>query len=172
MTWQIDPREVRQMVRAATMRTGNAVYDEDLTQDAVVRAIEAFQRIGAVRHPRAFLNKIVRDTVHDHWRGRRTHRLNEDLAAVDKELASETPRFEENIDRERRSLQLREAILCLEPATRCLIELFYRDECSIEEIARRRNRSVSSIKMELARTRRELAQRFEKLANKPLKKSR
>ena len=68
---KIDPSEIRFMVRIATQRTGAVVHDEDLEQEAMLKAVEAFRRQAHVRHPRAFLMKIVRDAVRDHWRRRR-----------------------------------------------------------------------------------------------------
>ena len=70
----IDPCEIRLLVRIATQRTGRPLHDEDLEQDATLKAVEAFRKQFDVRYPRAFLRKIVGDTVRDHWRRRRRWR--------------------------------------------------------------------------------------------------
>ena len=61
--------DIRVMVRAATQKTGAPLHDDDLEQEASLRAVEAFRRRD-VKHPRAFLMKIIHDTVSDHWRRR------------------------------------------------------------------------------------------------------
>lgn len=165
----IDIREIRRIVRIATSRTGSAVFDEDLMQDAALRAIEAFRRAGDVRHPRAFLRKVVTDAVRDHWRGRRNV---ENLDSVAEERVAETPRFEDRIDFERRAQILRGALNCLNASRRRIVELFYLEERSAPEIAALLNRTPSAVKMELARARRQLAGALEIVADKDHKKSR
>ena len=43
----IDPHDVRQLIRLATTRTGNAIYDDDLAQEADILAdrVEGARRI-------------------------------------------------------------------------------------------------------------------------------
>src|SRR5580698_10095092 len=104
----LDPAEIRRLIRIATARTGAPIYDEDLAQEASLRALQAFQRVGQVTHPRAFLMKIVCDTVHDHWRRRRPA---EDIASIDERFIGVHPHFEDDLDRRRRSILLRAALL-------------------------------------------------------------
>ena len=77
----IDLFEVRAIVRNETKRTGVPLRDEDLEQDASLKAVEAFRREYEVRYPRAFLRKVVVDAVRDHWR--RRWRISEDLDGVE-----------------------------------------------------------------------------------------
>lgn len=149
----INPSQIRAIIRFITQRTGTPVNDEDLEQEAALKAVEAFRKARAVNHPRAFLMKIVRDTVRDHWRRRRWF---EDLESVDPRFISEQPAFEDSLDSARRHALLREALRLLQPARRTLVELFYEQGHSIPEIARRQGRSVSAVKMDLLRARREL----------------
>src|SRR5207247_6790590 len=141
----IDPSEIRFMVRLATRRTGAPLHDEDLEQDAMLKAVEAFRKQREIRHPRAFLMKIVRDAVRDHWRRRRCL---EYFDALDELRFAQLPRFEDELDRRRQSEMLRQALLSIDEDKRTTIELFYSEDCSIAEIARLQNKSVSSVKMQ------------------------
>ena len=148
-----DPCEIRSLVRLATQRTGRPCHDEDLEQDATLKAVEAFRKQFEVRYPRAFLRKIVCDTVRDHWRRRRPA---EDLNSV-VETRAESPRLEERLDAERRLDLLRRGLAQLDTAKRSMLDLYYVEERTVAEIAGLQKRSVSAVKMELFRARRLLA---------------
>src|SRR5262245_48115152 len=152
-----DPAEIRALIHVATKRTGTPVHDEDLEQDVVLHALEAFQRLRQVAYPRALLMKIVSDSVRDYWRRKRSL---EDLAAIDERFVSHVPPLESNLDQERRLDQLRRALDRLPAAKRRLLELFYIGDHSIPQIAAMQGRSISAVKMDLARSRRSLSRIF------------
>jgi RNA polymerase sigma-70 factor (ECF subfamily) len=149
-----NPSDIRTLVHVATKRTGTPVHDEDLEQEVALRALEAFQRLQDVAYPRALLMKIVHDTVRDHWRRKRPW---EELRDSDERLVSAVPAFEFSLDHERRLELLRVALDRLPETKRTLLELFYIKDHSIHEIAALQGRSMSAIKMDLARSRRSLA---------------
>src|SRR5262245_5306369 len=150
----IDPSEIRIMVRAATRRTGAPVHDEDLEQDAMLRALQACRRQSEIRHPRAFLMKVVRDVVRDHWRRRRSFHV----AAIDESHFAQLPCFEDELDRKRRHELLRRALQQIDREKRTVLDLFYGESRTIAEIARCTNKSTSAVKMQLLRARRSLAE--------------
>jgi RNA polymerase sigma factor (sigma-70 family) len=158
---KFDPAEIRTLIRLATSRTGTPLHDEDLEQDIALHALEAFQRLHEITHPRALLMKIVHDAVRDYWRRRRS---SEDLAAIDERFISHLPAFESDLDRDRRALLVRRGLQCLPDSKRALLELFYIHDHSIPKIAALQGRSVSAVKMELARARRSLAKIVRSLA--------
>jgi RNA polymerase sigma-70 factor, ECF subfamily len=151
----IDPCEIRLLVRIATQRTGKPLHDEDLEQDATLKAVEAFRKQFEVRHPHAFLRKIVCDAVRDYWRRRRPA---EDLNAIDEARFVESPHLEESLDRQRRLDQLRRGLAQLDAKKRTTLDLYYIEERSIAEIALLQKKSASAVKMELLRSRRLLAE--------------
>ncbi len=151
----IDLFEVRAIVRSETKRTGVPLRDEDLEQDATLKAVEAFRRDYEVRHPRAFLRKVVGDAVRDHWRRRR---VAEALDTVGEAKISVAPRFEEEMDGKRRVELLRRGLAELDAVKRATLEAFYVEECPVIEIARRQGKSVSAVKMELLRARKKLGE--------------
>jgi len=162
-TIKIDATEIRTLIRMVTQRTGAPVYDDDLTQDVTLKVMEACRRQCEIRHPRAFLMKIVRDAVHDYWRRRR---VVFDISTIDESRFAELPNFERDLDRRRQAELLHEALLQMESSKRTTVELFYSDEFSIAEISRIQGKSQSAIKTELMRTRRALAEKLRELANK------
>jgi RNA polymerase sigma factor (sigma-70 family) len=149
-----NPAEIRSLIHMATRRTGTPIHDEDLEQDVALHALEAFRRLDTVTHPRALLMKIVCDAVRDHWRRRKPA---EDLDDIDERFLSHLPAFESEIDRNRSLALLRRALARLPAPKRALLDLFYIQDHSIPEIAALQGRSVSAVKMELARSRRSLA---------------
>jgi len=157
-----NPSEIRTLIHVATKRTGTPVHDEDLEQEVALRALEAFRRLNKVTHPRALLMKIVRDTVRDHWRRKRS---SEELAGIDEKFIAHVPAFESNLDQQRRVELLRRALTRLPPAKRRLLELFYINDQSIPQIAALQNRSISAVKMELARSRQSLSRIIHSMLN-------
>ena len=159
----IDPCEIRLLVRIATQRTGCPLHDEDLEQDATLKAVEAFRKQFEIRYPRALLRKIVGDTVRDHWRRRRPV---EDLNVVDEKHFAEPAGLEEQLDLKRRVALLRDGLARLDASKRTILDLFYIEERKVSEIARLQKRSVSAVKMELLRARRLLAGILRNLAER------
>jgi len=155
------PSDIRALIHAATKRTGTPVHDEDLEQDVALHALEAFHRLHHVTHPRALLMKIVYDSVRDYWRRKRSV---EELSSLDERYLSHVPLLESNLDSERRIELLRRALDRLPASKRALLESFYGDELSIPEIASLQGRSVSAVKMELARSRQSLCKIFRSLS--------
>jgi RNA polymerase sigma factor (sigma-70 family) len=150
----LDPVEIRALVHNATKRTGTPIHDEDLEQDIALHALEALQRLPRVTHPRALLMKIVRDAVRDYWRRRRSF---EDLEGLEERFIAQTPQFELDLDGHRQIELLRSALDHLSKSKRTVLELFYLSDYSIRQIAKIQQRSVSAVKMDLARSRQSLA---------------
>ena len=157
-----NPSDIRTLIHVATKRTGTPVHDEDLEQEVALRALEAFQRLNKVTHPRALLMKIVCDTVRDHWRRKR---YSEELAGIDEKFIAHVPAFESNLDQQRRVELLRRALTQLPAAKRRLLELFYINDQSIPQIAALQDRSISAVKMELARSRQSLSRIIHSMLN-------
>jgi RNA polymerase sigma-70 factor (ECF subfamily) len=151
------------LIRLVTQRTGSPVHDDDLTQEVTLKVVEACRKQPEIRHPRAFLMKVVRDAVHDYWRRRR---VVFDISTIDESRFAELPNFEGELDRRRQTDLLRRALLQMESSKRSTLELFYSNDCSIAEISRIRGKSESAIKTELMRTRRALAEIVRDLAKK------
>jgi len=142
--------QLRRMVAAV-----NGAVDPDLEQEVFLRVLEAFRRLRHVHSPHALMRKIVRDTVVDSWRSRRRV-PSSDIDQLPALCLSETPRFEERIDRARELERLRESILDLGCDIRGPVYLFYVENYPIRALARIFGKSPSAIKMALHRGRRQL----------------
>src|SRR6185295_11054847 len=138
----IDSAEIRALIRRVTQRTGAPVYDDDLTQEVTLKVMEACRKQREIRHPRAFLTKVVRDAVHDYWRRRR---VVFDISTIDESRLAELPHFEDDLDRRRQTDLLRQALLQMKSSKRATLELFYADDCSIAEIAQIQGKSESAV---------------------------
>jgi RNA polymerase sigma factor (sigma-70 family) len=159
----LNPVEIRTLIHVETKRTGSPVHDEDLEQDIAVHVLEALQRLKCVTHPRALLIKIVRDAVRDRWRRRRS---SEDLESIDQRFISHRPELECNIDSQRQVDLLQRGLNRLSEPKRTVLDYFYMRDYSIPQIAKIQNRSVSAVKMDLARSRQCLAAIMCTLVNK------
>jgi RNA polymerase sigma-70 factor (ECF subfamily) len=145
--------DIRVMIRVVTRRTGEPVHDEDLVQEASLRAIEAFRNRTDIRHPRAFLMKVVENTVSDYWRRRR---IVHEISALNSNRLIEAPAFEDDLDRRRQIRLLRHALTRLDAGKRATIDLFYVEDRPLAEIAKLQQKSISAVKMDLLRSRRRL----------------
>lgn len=154
----LDRNLIRSVIRLATMRTGIPVLDNDLEQEALLRVLLASRRTSNIEYPKAFVAKIVRDTVQDYWR---KHRRFENLDSIPEQVLSYRPTIEVHIDRERQRERLFQCLGRLSLKTRQAIELFYLNECSIDDLAASFHFSRSAAKMTLLRGRRELRKMME-----------
>src|SRR6185436_10047794 len=106
---------------------------------------------------------IVWDVVRDHWRKRRTL---EDIDTVDEQHLCIRPQLEDDLDRQRQNLLLRDAMMKLPPPRQKVLRSFYEEDLSIAEIAARENRTRSAVKMDLLRARRHLARMMKRPAKR------
>ena len=150
----LTPDVARTLVRLAALRTGSALFDDDLVGEALLRGVVAFRRTDVrVTHPRAFFSKIVKDTVRDHWRRRREWTSIESLGEIGQIFD-----LEEWLDGARQLERLRIALMRL-PTHQCaLMELFYFEGLSIGQISAMSQKSRSALKMALLRGRKKIIQ--------------
>ena len=151
----LDRRFVRSVILFAAFRSGSALHDEDLEQEALLRVLQAARRTGRIEYPKGFVVKIVNDTISDHWRRRRVF---EDIQSIPQHLLSYCPAFERTNDDRRRLMLIYDALRRLTPQKRETIEAFYLLEHSVSDIARLLCSSTSAVKMTLLRGRQELRQ--------------
>ena len=129
----------------------------DLEQEAFLRTFQAFRKQSQVRHPRALMWKVVRDTVADYWRQELRHR-GESIEEIPERFAARACTMDLDLDRAQKIELLRHAILCLGCDVRGAVYLYYLEGYSIKTIARIYKKSQSAIKMALLRGRRDVGQ--------------
>lgn len=156
----IEQQQLQAMLKAILRRTGSAIVDDDLAQEVALRVLEALRRVPEVANPSGFCRKVIEDAVRDHWRSMSRHRerLTLDVSEVEEHWLGQMPTIDDDIDRQRRNLLLELAIRSLTPDQQTHVELFYNQGLSLSQIAERQRRTLSSVKMTLLRSRRQIAQ--------------
>ncbi|MAT97082.1 MAG: RNA polymerase subunit sigma [Anaerolineaceae bacterium] len=146
---------------------GRRVEAEDAAQEAFLRAYRALDRFD-VKRPFAPWIKRITTNLCLNWlesARARTQLLAAELARDDRPVsmddwAQTTPSPEQTMVREEQSTRLHKAILELPPRYRVAIELRHFQELSYEEIAEEMERPLSSVKSDLFRARKMLAEKM------------
>lgn len=120
------------LVRMAYLLCSDAHLAEDLVQQALVKAVAHWKRIGG--NPEPWLRKVI---VNDHISGWRRHRGRERLTDVVPDRAA---------DSGGRDLDLATALAMLAPRQRAVIVLRYYEDLTEHETARVLGVSVGTVK--------------------------
>ncbi len=149
----LTPELANALLRMIGCETGSPIYDEDLSQDVLLRGVVAFRRVGLVSNPLALFRKIVREALYDSWRRRRSARGLDSYCCTD---LTDRSSLDEMIDRKRRLQHIVDALGSLSEAEQCVITFFYFEELPIAEISELLGRSQSAVKMALFRARKKI----------------
>lgn len=152
----LTPEFARSAVRRAALRTGSPVIEDDLAQEALLRWLKAFRRTVTINNPSAFFSKIVRDTVRDHWR--RKYATLRFCETIDENLHEKGFDPGDIVDRSRQLQRIYDAFRLLSAGDRELMELFYLEGFSLNELSAKLNKSRPALKMALLRARNKVIQ--------------
>lgn len=147
---------------------GQAGDAEDATQDAFLRAFRAIERFDPKRPFAPWIKRITVNVCLNiiERKQNKTQTVATDMARAGEETAvmdswqHQTPTPEQQLDQKERDAQLRIAIQALPPNYRAVIEYRHFQELSYDEIAEATGRPVSSVKSDLFRARKQLAERL------------
>jgi RNA polymerase sigma factor (sigma-70 family) len=122
----------------------------DLAQEVYVRMLRVSDT-DAIRNPEGYLYTIASNLVKEHRIVERHRAACEDVAdyAVQAQLA-EAPRFDGEVDTDRRLLRLQEVLTKLSPNCRAAVILHYKQGLAYQEIARQMDVSTHMVKKYLA----------------------
>ena len=145
-----------QVARSRCLREARRLLrDREDAEEAVQEALaRAWRRRGSCASPEAPLGWMLQITRNEAWRilDRQTRRtFNEAAAANERADASEEP-----IETLVSSVATRQALACLRPDERILIDLRYRHDLSQSEVARALDLPEGTVKVRLHRIRKRL----------------
>lgn len=127
---------------------GDSGLAEDLVQDVWIRALDAWARTGVPREPLAWLLTVARNTLASHFRKRRPEPI--DTASIEIEDERISPLTSET------AAIVGWGLAQLSRSHAELLEAFYFDGETVEEIARRRSMSARAVEGRLRRAREKL----------------
>lgn len=150
---------------------GRRVEAEDAAQEAFLRAYQALDRFDVTRPFAPWIKRITTNLCLNWLESARMRtqllaaemvRKDEPVSLDDWALAAPSP--EQTMVREEQSAWLHQAILALPPRYRVAIELRHFQELSYEEMADVMERPLSSVKSDLFRARKMLAEKMKESA--------
>ena len=125
----------------------------DIVQDGFIDAMEHLDRFDASKEFGPWLRAICRNRMLNHFRSNKV-RQNAAAALVDQALQETWGAMEDNLeDGAERVAALRKCVDRLEKSQRELIEMRYRREVPLAELARKLGRSAAALSMSLFRLR-------------------
>ena len=125
----------------------------DIVQDGFIDAMEHLDRFDAAKEFGPWLRAICRNRMLNHFRSNKV-RQNAAAALVDAALQETWGTMEDNLeDGAERVTALRRCVDKLEKSHRELLELRYRREVPLNELARKLGRSAAALSMSLFRLR-------------------
>ena len=146
---------------------GRRVEAEDAAQEAFLRAYRALDRFDLERPFAPWIKRITTNLCLNWLESARarTQLLAAEMARPDQPVsmddwAQSAPSPEQTLVREEQTTRLHEAILALPPRYRVAIELRHFQELSYEEMAEVMERPLSSVKSDLFRARKMLAEKM------------
>ncbi len=142
---------------------GNRRDAEDAAQETFIRAYKAFQTFDADRPLRPWLKRIATNLSINRIKGDRPILSLENGLPPPKEPS---PGPEAQTANRQQEAQIHTAILSLPPHYRAVIELRHFQDLSYEEMAETLNKPLSSVKSDLFRARKMLAEKLKELKRK------
>jgi RNA polymerase sigma-70 factor (ECF subfamily) len=137
--------------RYCARMVGSVIDGEDVLQDALIKAVEAFAAAGAIANPAGWLFKIAHNTALDFLR----RRNRQEALQSAKEVDMIADQLDEIARREIASASLR-TFMCLPVAQRASVILMDVLGCSLQEICEVMDYSLPAVKAALHRGRAQL----------------
>jgi RNA polymerase sigma-70 factor, ECF subfamily len=151
-------RHSKRVFKTTCRITGNRDDADDAIQDAWMRAYLGLNTFNGKAQFSTWLTRIAINSSLAILRRKRAHpETSLEINNVDtwqpREIADQTQNVEEIFARRERGEQLREAICCLRPILRLVVEIHQANDSSIKEVAVRAGISVAATKSRLSRAR-------------------
>jgi RNA polymerase sigma factor (sigma-70 family) len=151
--------------RLATRMLGNGDLAQELVQEAMLQAYLSLEKLNDPTRFKSWLYGIVLNVCRKNLHRRRVicfslETMLGDLADKPLPLAGSLPDPQLLAEQEELHTALQDAVNALSPKNRSVILLFYHEEFSLQEVAKRLNISVSAVKGRLHKSRHQLRERL------------
>jgi RNA polymerase sigma-70 factor (ECF subfamily) len=138
------------LFRLAFMWCHDRALADDLTQEALTKALRHAGQLRDATRMRAWLYGILANCWRDHLRARRPH---DDIDAIDEELLATHAPTEQAAIRSQLAVQVRQAVACLPVGQREVLALVDLEECSYAEVAQILEIPIGTVMSRLCRAR-------------------
>ena len=135
--------------RYTLKRVSDPLDAADITQEVSIRLVKNLKTIDGEAHLKPWLIRVARRLIIDHYRKRRAVSLEPTIDIASTENIAEQKALAIDVDRALKRLPRRKAYI---------LRLYYFESQSCAEIARRTRLSMSNVRVELHRAKRELRQ--------------
>ena len=154
----------RGILRHAYFRVSNQEIAEDLVQETFFKAWRyiADGKSGEIKNFKAFLYKILNNTIIDYYRGKRDTCSLEDAIEKREDIAIVEDDKEQKMDIELEQKELRKYLSELKDEYREILIMRYIDDLSINEISKVLNKSSGNIRIIIYRALKALKNKYEK----------
>ncbi len=145
-----------QVYRLIRTITSSPEESEELTQDVFVKAYSKLSTFSGKSRFSTWLYRIAYNTAISRTRKKKPERFTVDEKALERLSGEEVDRLLEGDDNEERLLKLESAVAALAPDERLLLDLYYTEDRSVQELSGITGLSPSNVKIKLHRIRKKL----------------
>lgn len=124
-------------------QTSDKVLADDFTGEVFTKAWQKYEDFNG-KYPQAWLYKIARNLVTDHWRKKRDERVDDKMLDL---IADDKPTAAEQLDKQTQEVFLKRALDSLENRVRQVITLRLVENVSAAETAKRLDLSESNVRV-------------------------
>ncbi len=153
-------RHVEQIYRFVFLKVSTREVAQDITSETFRKGWESFKDNPRMENPRAYLYRIARNLVIDHYRTKKEH-----LSPEDFDLKDEAQNISEKAAQNREMARVKKAMKNLNTDYQDMIIYKYLEEMSNEEIARITGKSEGAVRVTAHRAMKALEKELEDMSD-------
>ncbi len=156
-------KHVDEIYRFVFLKVSTREVAQDITSEAFKKGWEAFKKNSEMKNPRAYLYRIARNLVIDHYRTKKEHITNQEI--ID-ELQDHSKDLEDKAAEAKEMAKVKEAMENLKDSYQDIIIYKYLEEMENSEIARIMEKSEGAVRVTAHRAINALEKELERLKGK------
>ncbi len=156
-------KHVDEIYRFIFLKVSTREIAQDITAETFRKGWQVFKKNPKIDNPRAYLYKIARNLVIDHYRTKKQHITDQEII---NELEDHSKNLQEKASEAKDMAQVKEAMEKLKDSYQDIIIYKYLEEMSNSEIARIMDKSEGAVRVTAHRAINALEKEVEKLKNK------